>query len=53
MHQYALEVDLQETSSAGRDLLVLAISQQCARIVKKDRNLVNCTGKTISNKSNW
>ncbi|PKU48086.1 hypothetical protein llap_1643 [Limosa lapponica baueri] len=56
MHQYRLGVDLLESSSAEKDLRVLldsklAMSQQCAIVVKKANGLLGCIKKSVAGRS--
>jgi len=56
MHQYRLGVDLQESSSAERDLGVLVedrltMSQQCVLVAKKASGLLRCIKKSVASRS--
>ena len=56
MHQYRLEDDLLERSSAERDLSVLvdvelAVSQQCALVAKAANGILGCTKKSMASRS--
>uniref|UniRef100_A0A8C2U1Q5 Reverse transcriptase domain-containing protein n=1 Tax=Coturnix japonica TaxID=93934 RepID=A0A8C2U1Q5_COTJA len=56
MHQYRLEEDLLERSSAERNLRVLvdnrlAMSQQCALVAKKANGILECIKKSMSSRS--
>jgi len=56
MHQYRLGADLLESSSVERDLGVLVhdrltMSQQCARVAKKANGILECTRRSVANRS--
>jgi len=56
MHQYRLEIDPLERSSAGNDLGVLlddslAMSQQCAFMAKKSSGILGCTKNSVASMS--
>ncbi|PKU40333.1 hypothetical protein llap_9359 [Limosa lapponica baueri] len=55
MHQYRIGADLLESSSAERDLGVLAdkltVSQQCALVDKKANDLLGCIKKNVASRS--
>jgi len=56
MHQYRLEADLLEISSAKRDLGVLVdetllMSQQCALVAQKANGILRCIKKSVASRS--
>ncbi|GAB0183280.1 mitochondrial enolase superfamily member 1 [Grus japonensis] len=56
MHQYRLGIDLLGSSTAEKDLGVLAdnklsISQQCARMAKKANGILGCIKKSVASRS--
>jgi len=56
MHQYRLRADLLQSSSAERDLGVVAdkkltMSQQCAHVTKKANGILGCTKKSVASRT--
>ena len=56
MHQYKLEADVLERSSAGKNLNVLvanrlAMSEQCAPVAKKANCIQRCNKKSVASRS--
>jgi len=56
MHQYKLEADVLERSSAGKNLSVLVynrlpMSQQCAPVAKKANGILGCIQKSVASRA--
>jgi len=56
MHQYRFGVDLLESSSVERDLIVLVddrltMSQQCALVAKKANGILGCIRRSVAKRS--